>query len=164
MNGLIEKTTTFIKNLLGGIFSFIGKLFQFGKDEKPQLASASSNGQQSQSSPNKAAAQVQETASQATTQVKEAVDKAAFFLSGDDARSFKSSSNGKQPSVNKAEKTEKPKSLDADTAKAFNLAKPKVTTYKDFSNYGDRRRPGANMSNFLEMARNVNTSKAKASS
>ncbi len=86
MNGLIEKTTTFIKNLLGGIFSFIGKLFRFGKNEKPQLASASSNAGQAQSSPKKAAAQVQETASQATTQVKEAVDKAAFFLSGDDAR------------------------------------------------------------------------------
>jgi len=161
MNGLIEKTTTFIKNLLGGIFSFIGRLFRFGKNEKPQLATAGNNAEQAQSSIKEAATQVQETASQATAQVKEAANKTVFFLSGDDARSFKSSPNGKQPSVNKAEK---PRSLDADTAKAFNLAKPKVTTYRDFSNYGDRRRPGANMSNFLEMARNVKSSKAKASS
>jgi len=159
MNGLIEKTTTFIKNLFGGIFAFIGRLFRFGKKEKPQLASASSN-VESRSSLKEAATQVQETASQAAAQVKETANKAAFFLSGDDARSFKSSPNGKQPSV---KKTEQPKPQDADTARAFNLAKPKVTTYSNFSNYGDRRRPGANMSNFLEMARNINT-KAKTSS
>jgi len=162
MSGPINKTTTFIKNLFGGIFAFIGKLFQFGKKEQPQLASASSNAKQAQSSLKKGATQVQETASQAATQVKETASKAAFFLGDDEARGFKASSNGK-PAGEKAEKP-KAKSQDADTAQAFNLAKPKVTTYSDFSNYGDRRRPGANMSNFLEMARNINTSKAKTSS
>lgn len=44
------------------------------------------------------------------------------------------------------------------TAAALNMPEPKVTTFNNFSNFGDRRRPGANMDTFLKMARQVRTS------
>lgn len=165
----------FIKNLLGSIWAFLSNLLPFGKN-KPQLASASTKGSQKpqfnqnngsgkepvmqvKDAAKQASTQVKETATQASMQVKETAKQAALFLSGDDARGYKSL-NGNQPSEAKPEKTQKPNSTQtADTASAFNLAKPKVTTYVDFKNTGDRRLPGANMSDFLKMARQMKTAK-----
>lgn len=45
-----------------------------------------------------------------------------------------------------------------DNATALNMPEPKVTTFSNFSNFGERRRPGANMDSFLKMARQVRTS------
>ncbi len=161
----------FIKNLLSSILAFLSNLLRFGNKDNPQLASASRKGSekpqsnQNNGSGKEPAMQVKEAAKQASTQVKETAAQASLFLSGDDARGYKSpngkSSNGK-PAEAKPEKVEKPNSNQtAATASAFNLAKPKVTTYADFNNSGDRRLPGANMSDFLKMARQMKTKAAK---
>jgi len=161
----------FIKNLLSSIWAFLSNLLPFGNKNNPQLASASRKGSekpqsnQNNGSSQEPAMQVKEAAKQASTQVKEKAKQASLFLSGDDAKGYKSSngksSNGK-PAEAKPEKAEKPNSNQtAATASAFNLAKPKVTTYADFNNSGDRRLPGANMSDFLKMARQMKTKAAK---
>ncbi len=169
----------FIKNLFSGISAFFAKLFSFGKQKKSQLgsnqtpSSLKETATQVKETATQAATQAKETAAQATsfldgtqvketatqaaTQVKETAARAGLFLTGDDARGYKSPSNGGQPSGNGAEKAKVSQS--AASASALNLSKPKVTTqYGKFSNYGDRRRPGANMKSFLEMARQVKTS------
>lgn len=162
----------FIKNLLSSIWAFLSNLLPFGNKNNPQLASASRKGSekpqsnQNNGSGKEPAMQVKEAAKQASTQVKETAAQASLFLSGDDARGYKSSngksSNGKLAEAKPELKAEKPNSNQtAATASAFNLAKPKVTTYADFNNSGDRRLPGANMSDFLKMARQMKTKAAK---
>lgn len=111
-----------------------------------------------------------QVAEEATQQVKE------FFLEGDEARGYTAADKAKATATQEksesaaqggAKKAQGPakngsstqRSLQtAATANALNLAKPKVTSYREFSSFGDRRRPGANMSDFLEMARQMRTS------
>lgn len=143
----------FIKNLFGGILTFVSNLFSFGKKEKPQLSS--NGGSQKSEAPKKDTASQQETKTAKNSNRKAA--QPAFFLDSDDARGFKSTDAGSQPSQNQlpTEKAPKPQT----TNNGLNMPKPKVTSFDDFSNFGDRRRPGANMSDFLEMARQLKPSR-----
>lgn len=60
-------------------------------------------------------------------------------------------SNGSQPAATGSQS--------AATGNALNLPKPKVTQSSDYSSFGDRRYPGANMQSFLKMARQMKPAK-----
>lgn len=81
----------------------------------------------------------------------------AVFLDGADAKGFVSETKT-APSAPKAT----PKATPAATSKALNLPQPTVTTSTAentapaYSQFGPRRRPGANMKSFLDMAKTAN--------
>jgi len=138
----------FIKNLFNGILAFLSGLLKGEKQQKqaPVLEQAKpeqakSDSPQPQSQPTAA------TNSQPPAQ-------GSFFLEADEARGY-NSPNGGPSNQSQEAKQSAPQPA---SASALNLPQPKVTSYRDFSNFGDRRRPGANMSSFLEMARKVRTS------
>ena len=178
----------FIKNLFNSILGFIQGIFSRAKKELPAAAEATSDkldqakaAAQSKGFDLDAAAnqlaektsQVAETTSQVAEETTQKVKE--FFLEGDEARGYTTADKAKAAATQ-----EKPESAaqgqtkaqgaakngsatqkapqTAATANALNLAKPKVTSYREFSSFGDRRRPGANMSDFLEMARQMRTS------
>lgn len=118
-----------IKKLFSGIFTFIGKVLGFG-GKTEQLPAAKPDVEPAPTP----AAQPQ-----------------TFFLEPEEARGYQSS-NGRTASATPAA-----------TAASLNLPEPKVTQTANSS--GDpayaqfaRRRPGANMNAFLEMAKQVKTS------
>lgn len=119
-----------LKSLFGGILAFIGNLLSFGKSKK-----------------NKGLSSVASAPKAAQAPKVEKPEPAAFFLNADEARGF-TSNNGK-PS--------------APAAATLNLPAPKVTTTtpeptpSPFIQFA-RRRPGANMSAYLAMAKQVKTS------
>lgn len=134
----------FIKNLFSGFLAFLSGLFQGGKKQKPALEQASS--EQGKSDSPKPQPQSATVASSKPAQ-------GNFFLDTDEARGY--SPNG--GSASSSQET-RPSASQPAAASTLNLPQPKVTSYSDFSNFGDRRRPGANMSSFLDMARKVRTS------
>jgi hypothetical protein len=137
----------FIKNVFGGIIAFLKGLLSFGKKQPPALD------QSSQSTP-PADPKPEPQPVAAANNPKPAAN--SFFLEADEARGFNSPNGGSAPKPQEtSQETAQPQVA---TAKALNLPQPKVTSYNDFSNFGNRRRPGANMSSFLEMARKVRTS------
>ncbi|HEY9847211.1 MAG TPA: hypothetical protein V6D03_13565 [Candidatus Caenarcaniphilales bacterium] len=152
----------FIKNLFSGILTFIGNLFSFGKQEKPQLAPSNAG------SPKKASAsnQVKEVQQPMAQNNSRKAAPTSYYLDSEEAQGFKSR-NGSQP---EKDETGKVKTLQPTTAEKTKVSQPpaaanplnlpqlKVTSYAEFSNYGDRRRPGANMNDFLKMARQMKTS------
>ena len=79
----------------------------------------------------------------------------AVFVDGADAKGFVSETKA-APSAPKAT----PKAAPAAASKALNLPQPKVTTSENtapaYSQFGPRRRPGANMKSFLDMAKTAN--------
>lgn len=166
----------FLKNLLSGIFSFLGGLFSSkkqeaiaGADSKPRKARNSgyflelddakgiSNGATTAtkaSSP--AAAPKAEAVKAATKSESTKVDSAAPASPSESAKPQASKSAAA------VEKTE-PKHAVAATNAALNLPQPTVTTFAPkylapTGSLNGRRRPGANMSSFLDMARQVKTS------
>ncbi len=133
----------FVKKLFGGILAFIGSIFSFGKKDKKIAPIAESK--------------AVEAAPPATENKKQPKQKAAFYLDEADARGY-SSTNGKSAG---GPKKAAPVAA-ATPASALNLPAPQVsdapsepTPFVQFA----RRRPGANMSAFLDMAKQVNTAK-----
>lgn len=137
----------FIKNLFNGIFSFLSGLFKGGKQQKqaPVLE---------QAKPEPAKSDSPQPQPQPTAVANSKPAQGSFFLEADEARGY-NSPNGGPSNQSQEAKQSAPQPA---SASALNLPQPKVTSYRDFSNFGDRRRPGANMSSFLEMARKVRTS------
>jgi hypothetical protein len=149
----------FIKGFFGGLFSFLGGLLGGSKQLQESSAGASENGAKVRKSRN-----------------------SGYFLELDDARSVSSSAPAKQPAaiVEAPAKVEKPKAAPATAAPAssatpakveppkpvanpLNLPQPTVTTFApDYlsttASTNGRRRPGANMNYFLDLARQVKTS------
>jgi murein DD-endopeptidase MepM/ murein hydrolase activator NlpD len=126
-----------IKNLFGGIgkllaaifgiFGSLGKLLPSGKGSKAKKASG-----------------------------KGSKAEKAIFLDGADAKGFASKSKAAAPS-----KPAPAKAAAAATSKALNLPQPTVTSTSEvtaptYSQFGPRRRPGANMKTFLDMAKTAN--------
>ncbi|MGA7938222.1 MAG: hypothetical protein WCA35_32025 [Kovacikia sp.] len=142
MSGLIN----FVKGLFSGIFGFLGGIL--GSKKKSEAAS------ENQSKPAKPK------------------KSNGYFLELDDAKGIGSSSNGaaapvaesaKQPAPVAAKAESKPAQQPAPVAvaKALNLPEPKVATFAtDYlltSGSNGRRRPGANMASYLNLARQVKT-------
>jgi murein DD-endopeptidase MepM/ murein hydrolase activator NlpD len=80
----------------------------------------------------------------------------AIFLDGAEAKGFASESKAAAPS-----KPAPAKVTAAATSKALNLPQPTVTSTSEataptYSQFGPRRRPGANMKTFLDMAKTAN--------
>lgn len=138
----------FIKNLFSGLVAFIKGLFGGDKKQTPSL-DQSNNRLERQSEPQLESKPV------ATNSQTENTEQGTFFLEGAEARGF-SSANGDQNEETQPASGAVSKSTA--TANSFNLPQPKVTSSKDFANFSNRRRPGANMSSFLEMAREMRTS------
>lgn len=141
----------FIKNLFNGIFAFLTGLFKGGKKQKPALEQANQEQVKRDSPQPQPQPQPQPVAAANSKPAQ-----GSFFLEADEARGY-NSPNGASGSKSQDTKPSTPE-IQTASASALNLPQPKVTSYRDFSNFGDRRRPGANMSSFLDMARKVRTS------
>ena len=161
----------FIKNVLNGLLNFLKSLLSFGKKEKPNTSNTAdaiiaevkqatnglgqstpdSNGDQAAAGqPAKAEPAKAESASQKSKKAKKGKKPAAVFLEAEEARGYTS---GSQPQA-------------AQSASTLNLPKPKVSASNSkpqaakesgtvFSQFGSRRRPGANMQAFLDMAKTI---------
>jgi hypothetical protein len=147
----------FIKSFFGGLFSFLGGLLGGSKQLQESPAGASENGATVRKSRN-----------------------SGYFLELDDARSTPAPATQPTATVEAPAKVEKPKAAPvaaapvspATPAKAeppkpaanpLNLPQPTVTTFApDYlsttASTNGRRRPGANMNYFLDLARQVKTS------
>jgi hypothetical protein len=83
----------------------------------------------------------------------------AIFLDGADAKGFASESKA---ATKPAPKATAPKAAASTANAALNLPQPTVTTSSTepsspaYSQFGPRRRPGANMKSFMDMAKNAN--------
>jgi hypothetical protein len=146
-----------VKKLFGGILAFIGSIFSFGKKNK-QIAPVQESSQ-SKAIEVKPPAPENKKQPKAKKQPKQAKPEAAFFLEAEDARGY-TSANGKSAANPKTAKKEAP--VAATTASALNLPAPTVSnapaeSAPPFVQFA-RRRPGANMSSFLDMAKQVKTS------
>ncbi|XGV94582.1 MAG: hypothetical protein ACAF41_17735 [Leptolyngbya sp. BL-A-14] len=155
----------FLKNLLSGIFSFLGGLF--GGKKQEAIAGAESKPRKARNSGYflelDDAKGVGNGA--ATAPKPEAVKTAAKSESAKvDTVTPASPSEAAKPQASKsAAAVEKVEPKHAATNAALNLPQPTVTTFapKYLAPTGSsngRRRPGANMSSFLDMARQVKTS------
>jgi hypothetical protein len=91
----------------------------------------------------------------------------AIFLDGAEAKGFASKSKATAPSKPAPAKATASKAADpakataTATNKALNLPQPTVTSISEataptYSQFGPRRRPGANMKTFLDMAKTAN--------
>ena len=189
----------FIKNLFGGILSFIGGLFSFGKKKTDEVTVSVKESQLASSimeSPGQTLEKAKQLASPITENSGQALEKAKQLASaaigssgqaleqalgsGDQAQSSQpmtqaTQGNGKVIEVRKSKKIDTSQPAKVKAAKsngseaksggsqaiasgeALNLPKPKVTTSSNdnYSSFGDRRYPGANMSSFLKMARDM---------
>lgn len=154
-----------IKSFFGGFFSFLGGLFGGSKQLQESTAGASANG----------APKTRKTRN------------SGYFLELDEARSVPSAEPAKAVTVEapakavepKAEPVAAPAKAAAEPAKTpkpakaiepakpaanpLNLPQPTVTTFAPeylatSSDRNGRRRPGANMNYFLDLARQVKTS------
>ncbi len=147
-----------VKKLFGGILAFIGKIFSFGKKDKNIAPGQESS--ESKAIEAKPPAPENKKQPKAQKQPKQAKPEAAFFLESEDARGY-TSANGK--SAASSQKTKKAAPVAATTASALNLPAPTVSNAPaesaapPFVQFA-RRRPGANMSAFLDMAKQVKTS------
>jgi hypothetical protein len=134
-----------VKKLFGGILAFIGNIFSFGKKDKKIAAVAEPKAVKAAPPENKKQPKAK----------KQSKPKAAFFLENEDARGFTSANGKSAPSPKKAAP------VAAATASALNLPAPTVSSAPaesaPFIQFA-RRRPGANMSAFLDMAKQVKTS------
>jgi len=137
----------FIKNLFSGIIAFLTGLFKGGKQQKQAPVLEQANQEQAKNDSPQPQPQTTAAANSKPTP-------GNFFLDADEARGYHSPNGGSTSQSQDAQ----PSAPQPASASALNLPQPKVTSYSDFSNFGDRRRPGANMSSFLEMARKVRTS------
>ncbi|HIK28593.1 MAG: hypothetical protein N3E45_06310 [Oscillatoriaceae bacterium SKW80] len=123
----------FLKNLLGGIFSFLGSLLGFKKSEYVL---------EFESAPADAAAATTQPAKPAATK---------------QSKSAKATAPASAPAKpSKPEVSAPPKS---EPAKAPALVGGFATTYLVPTVTFPRRRPGANMNSFLDMARQMNRSR-----
>jgi hypothetical protein len=133
-----------VKKLFGGILAFIGNIFSFGKKDKKIAAVAEPKAVKAAPPENKKQPKAK----------KQAKPEAAFFLDNEDARGFTSANGKSAASPNKAAPV-------AAAATALNLPAPTVNSAPaepaPFIQFA-RRRPGANMSAFLNMAKQVKTS------
>jgi hypothetical protein len=88
----------------------------------------------------------------AAASVKKPKKNKAFFLEETDAKSV-------APKPGAASKTAAKPVPAAATAAALNLAKPTITfasaSTNDYAKFGSRRRPGANMKSYLDMAKTI---------
>ncbi|MBW4552127.1 MAG: hypothetical protein KME35_13620 [Aphanocapsa sp. GSE-SYN-MK-11-07L] len=143
-----------VKKLFGGILAFIGSIFSFGKKDK-KIAPAKES---LESKVVEAKPPAPENKKQPKAK-KQAKPEAAFFLEAEDARGY-TSANGK--SAANPQKAKKEAAVASTTASALNLPAPTVSSApaeaaSPFVKFA-RRRPGANMSAFLDMAKQVKTS------
>lgn len=140
-----------VKKLFGGILALIGKIFSFGKKDKKIAAVATPNAvEAAPPAPDK------KKQPKAKKQSKQPKPEAAFFLETEDARGY-TSANGKSAASSKSANP----APAATPASALNLPAPTVSNAPEapaFIQFA-RRRPGANMSAFLDMAKQVKTAK-----
>lgn len=124
----------FLKNLLGGIFSFLGSILGFKKSEYVL---------EFESAPAEAAAATTQPAKPVATKQTKSAKKATAPASA--------KAKPSQPAVSAPPKSE--------PAKAPALVGGFATTYLLPTVASPRRRPGANMNSFLDMARQMNRSR-----
>jgi hypothetical protein len=162
MSGLIN----FVKSLFSGVFGFLGGLLGSKKENKALSEGSSEAQSKPKAKPKKSN---------------------GYFLELDDAKGTGSSSNGAvakaaepakkpepvavkaesksakkpEPVAAKAESKPAKKPEPVAAAKALNLPEPKVTNFAtDYllpNSSNGRRRPGANMASYLDLARQVKT-------
>lgn len=151
----------FLKGLLSGLFSFVGGLLGSKKAKKAELAPA----------PRKASKsgyylELEEAKGVGATTPAKALEAAASSVqttAKTTAKKVASVAQASKPEPAKSEPaTPKTPAAPAKVASALNLPGPTVTTFApDYlakASSNGRRRPGANMSSFLDMARQVKTS------
>lgn len=155
----------FLKNLLSGIFSFLGGLFGSkkapeaiaGADPKPRKARNSGYFLELDEAKGIGNGAATPQASSAVATPKSGAVKANTAAIAPPSEAVNPKIAKSTPSTKKAE----PKPVAAGAA--LNLPQPTVTTFAPkylapTGNSNGRRRPGANMSSFLDMARQVKTS------
>lgn len=128
-----------LRNLFSGIFGFLAGIVGFGKKSKtPPLDPSTPQSEKATITPASGNGRAK-----------------SFFLEGDEARSFTTAEPKPAASVQKQETRE---SLAA-SGQTLNLPAPKFTARADLPTSSDRRRPGANMQSYLNMARQLKTSR-----
>ncbi|MBR8835711.1 MAG: hypothetical protein DSM106950_17265 [Stigonema ocellatum SAG 48.90 = DSM 106950] len=156
----------FIKNLISGIVNFFSGLFggkkssfylELKEDAEAALDEAKSAASNAKKAVETAASNTKKAAETAASNTKKAVESVK--------ETAPAASNGKKTAPAKVELVQTAKGVKAEPAKkakASTPEQPQETTFAPkylipTNSNGTRRRPGANMSSFLDMARQVKT-------
>ena len=147
----------FIKNLFGGIFGFIGKVLGLKKSEYA-LEFEPAKGEKSAPAKQDASAQKKIVAT-ATGTLKEPAKASASAAKAEPAKKAEPVKAQAQAPAKESKPAAKAPAPKAEPAKAPEPAGGFATQYLTPTATSNRRRPGANMSSFLDMARQVNTAR-----